>query len=130
MAQYTRFEVYVPVVYTTLERDPDSGDEVETKHSTPDALLDRLVNETLDKYRGITEFSRINAAPYKGWWQKKSGAPISVDYLTFFVCLVEVDQTSEAVSYFNKWKAELERDIHQHVILVLYYPVQTIGDFF
>lgn len=122
MASYTRFEIYLPVVYTSKK-----DGEV---HSLPEDLVGRFINESVGRYRGISRANPVAAAPLKGWWQENPNSPASVDYITYLFGLVRIDQTDDATRFFESWQETFERDIDQQVVLIIYYPVHTIGDFF
>lgn len=129
MAHYTRFEVYVPIVFTTRELDPTTGASRPIRHSLPDDLIAQFITETVRIYGGITQANPIAPASYKGWWQSGRGGPIEIDYLTILFGLVKIHESDQAGEYFSRWKSQLEKDTHQEVILVIYHAVQTIGDF-
>jgi|SRR3989338_4821413 len=130
MAQYTRFEIYIPLVYKTLEPDPSTGKERQVVHTLSEEHLRQFVNETSKKYGGITQANPIDPALFKGWWKSEAKGRIEADYLTYLFGLVRIDQSDEAVRFFGKWKQRFESIAHQEVLLIIYHPVQTIGDFF
>jgi hypothetical protein len=129
MAQYTRFEIYVPVVFKMRRADPVTGAEVVLHQSVRSDQLARFVSETITRFGGITQANPLAPAPYKGWW-KSASDPIEIDHLTVLYGLVRIYESDQAADYFAHWKAEFERDLHQSITLVIYYPIQTIGDFF
>jgi len=55
---------------------------------------------------------------------------IMTDFLTLLFGLVRVYEAEGAILHFEKWKKKLEEHLEQEVILVIHWPVQTIGDFF
>ena len=55
---------------------------------------------------------------------------MNVDHLTYFFGLIRIDQTDDATSFFESWQSTFKRRLEQQVILIIYYPVHTIGDFF
>jgi hypothetical protein len=130
MAQYTRFEIYIPVVYSIREADQYSGTERSVKHSLDSELVQTFIEEMTGRFHGVTQSNPLAPAPYKGWWQSKAGRKIDVDFLTLLFGLARIDESEEAQRLFGRWKAKFESTLHQDVILVLFYPVQTIGDFF
>jgi hypothetical protein len=129
MAHYTRFEIYLPVVYRVNETDSHSGKERSVVCSLDDALVRRFIDEAKKKYQGITQVNPLAPALYKGWWQPKGKKKFVIDFLTYLFGLVRIDETEEALTFFSKWKSEFETQENQDVILLLYFPVQTIGDF-
>lgn len=130
MAQYIRFEIYIPVVCTTRERDSRSGLELIKKHALDDIVLRQFIEEAIHTYEGLTQANPLAQALYKGWWRSRENAAIEVDYLTYLFGLIRIDQAAEAMAFFSEWKQRFEEETYQKVILLLYYPVQTIGDFF
>jgi hypothetical protein len=130
MAHWIRFEIYVPVTYTVTEVDPERGAERRVRRGLDDQLLRKFVSETIGRYRGMTQANPLSTALYKGWWQSGPKTPIDVDYLTYLFGLVAIDQSDEATKFFSSWKERFEKEAHQQVILLIYYPVQTVGDFF
>lgn len=120
MAHYYRFEIYIPVSYKVDE----------TIHAVNEFQIMRFIKETCAKYKGMTQANPMAPPLFKGWWKEKQGKPVTIDHLTFLFGLVRVDQGSQAVTFFERWKRRLEGTEHQDVILLMHYPVQTIGDFF
>lgn len=129
MAVCVRFEIYIPLVYTTTEPDPESGKLHLVTHALDDETIEAFIDETRQKYQGVTQINPLGPA-FKGWWQSKPGAPISVDYLTSLFGLVRIDRLDDGKKHFNTWKVEFEKSLHQDIVLVVYYPVQILGDFF
>ena len=130
MAHYVRFEIYIPVVYTAQERDPTTKGPNDIVHALDEKLVASFIRDTYTKYHGVTQANPIAPPLYKGWWKAKLGRPVDVDHLTFLFGLVRVDQGAKALEFFQKWKRRIEGVEHQNVILLMYYPVQTVGDFF
>lgn len=130
MAHYVRFEIYLPVAFTTLERDPTTGKESRVVRMLDPRLIARFIAEARRNYKGITQANPLATAAFKGWWQPDPDQPVTVDYLTYLFGLVRVDQADDAETFFNAWKSEFEKEAGQKVVLLLFYPVQTIGDFF
>ena len=130
MAPYTRFEIYIPVVYTAKEYDQPSGTERLVTHSLDSQLIQLFINEVTERFHGVTQANPVAPTPYKGWWQAGPKRQLEVDFLTFLFGLVRIDESEVAQKLFERWKQQFESGLHQDVILVLFYPVQTIGDFF
>ena len=130
MADYIRFEIDVPVYYSVVELDPEAGVPRPVTHQVAARTIKRFVDATLRRFQGITRSNPAAAAPYMGWWKPTGTAEPVVDHLIFLFGLVPVHRLEEAVAHFTTWKRTLERATNQEVILVIYYPVQTIGDFF
>jgi len=76
MAQYTRFEIYIPVVYTSIET-TESGDKQPVIHSLDDGLLRLFIEEATAKYHGITQANPLAPPLYKGWWRPNERREIS-----------------------------------------------------
>src|SRR5712692_9008145 len=139
MAHYTRFEIFLPVVYHKKKRDPQTGeimrdpltgDEQKERKALEDVSLRQFVNEACAKYKGLTQANPIDPSLYKGWWQEHPNKGIEIDNLTFLFGLVRIDQSDEALTFFSTWKQRFEAELEQKIVLVVYFPVQTIGEFF
>lgn len=130
MAHYTRFEVYIPIVYTITEVDPQTKKKQSRIQALPDGLLLEFVEAATKRFGGITQADPMGPAPFKGWWQKKNQKTIVIDRLTYVFGLVKIHESEKARAFFNEWKEKLELSLQQQQILVMYFPVQTIGDFF
>ncbi len=129
MAHYVRFEIYIPVAYKVKEPDPIGHKLREVTHALDDQLIARFIKNTCDNYEGITQAHPLAPPLYAGWWKKK-GKPLAIDHLTFLFGLVRIDQSLPARKFFETWKQRIEGEEHQDLILLVFYPVQTIGDFF
>src|SRR5712691_3256571 len=99
MAQYTRFEIYIPVVYHTRESDP-GGQEFRRVHAIDPILLSRFVQETTETYGGFIQANPLLPVLYKGWWYQDSQKKLYVDHLTYLFGLVRIDQTDDAAAFF------------------------------
>ena len=130
MAQYIRFEIYLPVVYTVRRKAGNGGKSLQLRHALDDELLREFISAAIDKYHGLTQANPLAPALYKGWWRPKPGASIDIDYLTYLFGLVRIDESDEAKAFFTQWKERLEASLEQNIILLIFYPVQTVGDFF
>jgi hypothetical protein len=130
MAHYIRFEVFVPVVYKLTSRDSRTGKKETTIHALPEASLLEFVEATRENLEGITQADPMGPAPFKGWWQRKNQKTIVIDRLTYLFCLAKIHESEKAREFFAAWKQKLESSLEQQEILVMYFPVQTIGDFF
>ena len=128
MAHYVRFEIYVPVIYTEMvsikDTDEQSQEEEVRKSLDPDLVWD-FINETIDRFGGITQANPVGPVPYRGFWRSTK---IVIDRLTYLFGLVAIDQEDEAVEHFSQWKKSFEESTNQDVVLVFYYPVQVIGN--
>jgi hypothetical protein len=89
----------------------------------------RFITATRKRYQGITQVHPIAPTPYKGWWQERPGAPISIDQLTSLFCLVRLGLEEKGIRHFTRWKRIFEKSLDQDVILVTYFPVRIIGNF-
>ena len=127
MADYIRFEVYIPRVYAA----DNAGEEPleATVYSLDPALIRAFIEETIERYGGVMEANPHAPTPYKGWWHSTREDKIVVDSLTYLIILVRIDQADAALDYFGGWKERLEAATHQDVILVTYTPVQVLGGF-
>ena len=129
MAQYVRFEIYIPVVYTVRSKAGNGKFPGQHRHALDDALLRKFINAAINKYHGLTQANPLAPALYKGWWRPKAGASIDIDYLTYLFGLVRINEADEATAFFIEWKERFEKSLEQNIILLIFYPVQTIGDF-
>jgi hypothetical protein len=130
MAHYTRFEIYLPITYAKLQADPDSGEQVLIRHSLDETLVGKFIEESVKEYGGMTQGNPVAPPLYKGWWRNNDGKKIEIDFLTYLFGLVRIEESEKAQRFFEKWKKEFEKEENQEIVLVVYYPVQTIGDFF
>ena len=92
-------------------------------------LVQQLITETVAKFGGITQANPIGPVPLKGFWQETTSQRIEVDRLTYLFGLARADREEEAWRHFSEWKKRFEVSARQSVVLIVYYPVQTIGDF-
>lgn len=130
MAYYTRFEIYIPVVYRITDEDPQVGKKRSEVHALSDELLREFIDATRKEFEGITQANPVGPAPFKGWWQKKNRKTIVIDHLTYVFGLAKIHESDDATRFFSQWKERFESSLEQQEILVIYFPVQTIGDFF
>lgn len=130
MAQYTRFEIYLPVVYRIYEQVHQSARKRWVVHALRDELLREFIEATKRQYKGVTQANPLAPALFKGWWQSNPKRSVQIDYLTYVFGMVRIDESEEAKSFFTEWKQKFELNTDQELILLVYYPVQTIGDFF
>ena|SRR5229473_2062988 len=129
MAHYTRFEIYIPVVYKVEKQDPNTGKKRKVVHALKDELVQDFIDATKNKYKGITQANPLAPALFKGWWQSKFNRTAEIDYLTYLFGLIKIHEADEALEFFTEWKQKFESSLVQDEILVIYFPVQTIGDF-
>ncbi len=130
MAQYTRFEIYIPTVYTITQENSRTGAKSRSVHALPDPLLREFIDSTRAQYEGVTQANPLAPALFKGWWQKKSSKTVVIDHLTYLFGLAKIHESDKALEFFTQWKERFEEALEQEYVLVLYFPVQTIGDFF
>jgi len=125
MAQYIRFEIYIPVLYTSKQ------DGKVKKHALDQSLLDEFIEDITAGYGGFTQANPLAPTLYEGWWIKDptQSPAIIIDHLTYLFGLVAIDDGKRALQLFTEWKEHFEKTMSQDVVLVVYYPVQTIGDF-
>ena len=129
MAHYTRFEIYLPVLYR-ITTQSSGGNKVSRVRALPDPLLREFIDAIRRRFEGLTQSDPMGPAPFKGWWQKKNRKTVHIDRLTYVFGLVKLHESEEAIEFFKEWKRRLELSLDQQEILVTYFPVQTIGDFF
>lgn len=110
-----------------MEADPDTGRLRTVSHTVDPALVRQFVHDTVEKFGGATQANPLAAVPYRGLWQAQPGS-VSIDYLTYLFGLVRMDRSEEALEHFGAWKGKLEAALRQDLILIVYFPVHTIGD--
>ena len=95
-----------------------------------DSDVQHFIQETCNNFGGITQSNPTAAPPFKGFWKDHPEAekPI-IDRLTYLFGLVPIHEEDEAEKHFTDWKNYFERSAHQDIVLVVYHPVKTIGDF-
>jgi hypothetical protein len=130
MAHYVRFEIYIPVVYVAFEVSSPTSPPRRVRHAMDELLISDFIAETIAKYKGVTQSHPTSPTPYKGWWKERADSPVDVDHLTYLFGLVRVDEDDEARKFFTSWKTRIEGAESQKYVLVIFYPVQTIGEFF
>jgi hypothetical protein len=132
LAEYVRYDVYIPVQYWVIKKDPVTRAVLERIPRTTDELLiDAFVAACVDEFGGATRFHpRPAPYPYKGLWRESSTSEFEVDRLTAVFVLVKSHDEERALPFFTDWKRRLERRTHQKIILVTHQIVHTIGDFF
>src|SRR5271157_1677250 len=125
MAHYTRFEMFLPVVYQRRKRDaqtrellsdPITGTVQKERKALPDALLGEFMLDACAKFDGVTQANPLAPALYKGWWQKDPTKSIVIDHLTFLFGLVRIDQSDEALVFFNSWKQRFKTELEQDIV--------------
>jgi hypothetical protein len=114
MAHYIRYEIYLPTRY----RDA-SGNLVSVEMSGVKDLLDSIAQ----KYGGFTQSNPISAPPFRGFWEGET------DEINLIMVLVPSSELDTSLAEFTSWKEELESKYNQQFILVMYSPIQTIGEF-
>jgi hypothetical protein len=118
MAYYLRFEVLVPIEYTDLA----TGE----RRSVPHRELYQFCARIYKVYGGLTEANPIAPPPFRGYWRDEG--KVEVDELTCITVLVPSRDQQKALRDFTRWKRQLEKRYNQQIILVMYYPVQILGD--
>jgi len=53
---------------------------------------------------------------------------VEIDELTLVMVLVPSRDQQKALRDFTRWKRQLEQRYNQQIILVMFYPVQILGD--
>lgn len=130
MAHYVRFEIYIPVVYVTFEVDSHTTQRQRVTHAIDELLISEFIAETILRFKGVTQSHPTSPTPYKGWWKESESSQPDIDHLTFLFGLVRVDEGDSAQEFFSAWKMRIEGAENQKYVLVIFYPVQTIGEFF
>lgn len=129
MADYQRFDVYIPVHFVAPRLDPDSGETQYVVHALDQTQVMRFIRACCHQYGGATRANPEAAPAYKGWWRGRGMQDIEVDRLTHVFILVRVHELDAALGFFKQWNKRLARALHQDIILVMHQPVQTVGDF-
>lgn len=130
MADYVRFDIYLPVVYTVEATNKATGRVEYKKRGLSSRQIGRFINECTQRYRGITQSHPDSPVPYKGWWREDATSPSEIDHVTYLFLLVRIDQVEEVKEFLLEWRKKLARSTKQSVILVTYYPLKAIGQFF
>lgn len=128
VTQAIRFEVYVPTYYNEPSADDPTGAATVVRHLDP-SLLAQFSAETLASYQGVTQSNPASVSPFRGVWQPSPAGPAHVDHLVTLTCLVKQPDFDDALAHFQRWKARLERELRQDVVLVVFYGVQLLGEF-
>lgn len=118
MAHYIRYEIFLPVEYIdkqTNERRPIDP-----------ATIREFAAEVVQRYGGYTEVNPTAAPPYRGYYLSQEN--IAVDLLMTLIVLVPASQDEESLDYFTQWKHRFEEEYNQEVVLIIYSPIQTIGE--
>ncbi len=129
VSEYVRFEVYIPTYFYTDVLDEQTGEIKRSTNTLDPDLVQAFIEAALARFHGVTESNPAAPSPFRGWWREAGGAELSVDRLIFVFGLVKPAEYIEALQHFNHWKTELERGLHQSVILVTFQSVHAIGDF-
>ena len=127
MADYIRFEIYIPRIYNSDALEDEQADK--TVSSLDPVLVQTFIDETVRNFGGVSEANPHAPTPYKGWWHSASEDKVVVDAMTYLLVLVRIDQSDAAIAHFSEWKARFEAATNQDVILIAYYPVQVLGGF-
>ena len=76
----------------------------------PDALFHRVRQELVDRFGGLTAYSR---APAKGLWQDESGSTTPDEIIVHEVMAEQID-----VGWWREYWEGLERDFRQEEIVI------------
>src|SRR4051812_15754644 len=106
MAEYTRFEIFLPVHYYEEVATP-SGKTQRRERALDPRIVARFIRSASRKYGGITRSNELAPAPYQGWWKSDTGSEIYVDHLIYLFILVRISQSGEAYRYFAGWRTRL-----------------------
>lgn len=127
MADYIRFEIYIPRIYENDAQDDQQADK--TVSSLDPALIQDFIDDTVRHFGGVSQANPHAPTPYKGWWHSTREDKVVVDAMTYLLVLVRSDKSDAAIEHFSQWKARLEAATNQDLILITYYPVQVLGGF-
>jgi hypothetical protein len=89
----------------------------------------RLIRACEQRFGGVTRANPEAPHPYKGSWVDSENQRVFTDRLTWLFVLVKINQIDDARRFFLGWKTRLERGMNQQVILIMFYPVHTVGDY-
>jgi len=92
--------------------------------------VSQFIAETCDKTGSNAVKSDLPGTNTRDGGGKSLAALSIIDYLVHVFGLVRIDEGDEAVKFFATWKARIEGVENQKYVLVIFYPVQTVGDFF
>lgn len=129
MASYTRFELYLPLIYRTRTpaQSPGSPSQ-EQRHALEHRDVRRFLLETRRRFRGVTQANPTAPAMYKGWWQPEEVLKtVEVDHLTMFFVLAPLDRSDEAIAFLRRWKKTFEKNLHQDIVLIVHYDIHVLG---
>lgn len=130
MAEYVRFDIYIPVVYQIPVADPVTGQTYLEDKFLDRGLVKRFIKACYKNFQGVTQANPDAPHAYRGVWQDQGGSSVETDELTIIFVLVKAHHSRQALRFFENWKKALEQRTNQQVILITYYTVHTIGDFF
>ncbi len=123
MADRVRFEIFIPAHYTTLEtRD---GRRVEVEYEVDRRQLQRFMDAAFHQFGGITEPNPFAGVPYQGRWRSPESHELFVDDIKYILIMVNLRQARAALQFFRTWKRRLEERLHQDVILINFWQVQS-----
>lgn len=113
MAHYIRYEIYIPTRYQDSKGKLIS---IETKDITG------LLKAIAQKYSGFTQSNPVSAPPLRGFWEGET------EEMNFVMVLVPSSSFDTSLAEFTGWKEELEGRYNQKFILVMYNPIQIVGE--
>lgn len=113
MAHYIRYEIYIPTRYRDANGNLIS---IETEDTTD------FLESIAQKYGGFTQSNPVSAPPLRGFWEGET------EEMNFVMVLVPSSLFDTSLAEFTSWKEELEDRYNQKFILVMYNPVQIIGE--
>lgn len=77
-------------------------------------------------YGGVTLSNPAGPPPLRGYWEDKGR--VEIDELMAIMVLVPLSQQQRAVRDFTRWRRQLEHRYHQKIVLVMYHPVEVLGE--
>ena len=127
LAHYHRFEVYLPLRYRVSERDPATDAVIERSVETNPATLARFQAEAVDLFGGATNAHPSGPPPFLGMWSDEK-SQIAVDDVTYLFVLVPAARFQDALDFFETWRRAFLEELNQDAILVMHWPVETLGE--
>jgi hypothetical protein len=86
----------------------------------------QFCNRMRRAYGGYTQANPIAPPLFRGYWE--DAGRVEIDELTLVMVLVPSRDQQKALRDFTRWKRQLEQRYNQQIILVMFYPVQILGD--
>ena len=68
MAQFIRFEIYLPVRFKVTVEDARTGKILKEPRSLDEELVDEFIRAVAAKFGGVTRWHPMGSTPYRGYW--------------------------------------------------------------